>query len=74
MKKDRREQSKKRLKRIKHLREINAPQWVIKSEQIAMVLNRKGYKHTGIGSNFSNVQANLYAKHVTPLMEHNDED
>jgi hypothetical protein len=49
----RKEFSKTCLTRIKHLREISAPKWIIKSEQIAMVMNRKGFKHCEIGSDGS---------------------
>ena len=58
-----------RLARIKRLREISAPLWVIKHEQIALVMNRKGMKYYGIGQTPSKKQAELVEKHVTPLME-----
>jgi hypothetical protein len=31
------------------MRELNAPKWMIKSEQIGMVLNRIGMKYNGLG-------------------------
>jgi len=57
-----------RLARLKRLREIGAPKWIIKSEQVALVLNRKGRKHVGIGKKSSKLQGELYVKYVQPLM------
>jgi len=57
-----------RLNRLKTLRNIGAPKWAIKSEQVALVLNRQGLRHTGIGSDMSAKQKQLYTKHVVPLM------
>jgi hypothetical protein len=47
---------------------MNAPRWVIKAEQVAMVLNRCGRKHYPIGKTPSNAQATLYERHVKPAM------
>jgi len=57
----------KRLARLKRLRELKVPLVIIKTEQIALVLNRDGMKFAGIGSDMSNRQAELYAKYVNPL-------
>lgn len=57
-----------RLARLVRLRQIGAPLWVIKSEQIALVLNAAGRKHTGIGKNHSKCQGELYKKYVVPHM------
>ena len=58
-----------RLKRLVRLRELNAPKWVIKTEQIALILNYKGRRNYGIGQDFSKCQAELYELHVSPLLE-----
>lgn len=58
-----------RLARLVNLRKSGAPMWVIKSEQVALVLNHKGRKHAGIGSDGSKLQKELYLKHVRPHME-----
>jgi len=57
-----------RLSRLIHLRSIGAPMWVIKSEQVALYMDSKGRKHYGTGKKSSKLQANLYKKHVLPLM------
>ena len=57
-----------RMRRVVRLRASGAPAWIVKSEQVAMVLWRKGFRHRGVGTDFSNLQAELYARHVTPLM------
>lgn len=62
-----------RLKRLVLLREKNVPQWVIKSEQIALFLNSKGMKHYGIGRDFSKTQEMLYVKYVKPLLDKEDD-
>ena len=58
-----------RLARIMRLKEINAPKWVVKSEQVAMLLNRENLHHRGIGKGFSNRQAELYEKFVRPYLD-----
>lgn len=58
-----------RLARLVNLRKLGAPQWIIKSEQIALVLNSKGKKHSKIGSDFSKEQEMLYQKYVQPLLD-----
>lgn len=63
-----------RLARLVRLRELKVPLWVIKSEQIALVLNAKGKRHTGIGKDGSQEQERLYAKYVAPLMEGSDDE
>jgi hypothetical protein len=50
--------------RVKLLRQQGAPRWVIKAEQIAMILNRQGLKHVGIGKRASKKQTELYQKYV----------
>jgi hypothetical protein len=64
----RREMARDRLGKLLRLRAMPAPRWVIKSEQIAMVLNRKGMKHTRPGATPSKTQGDLYVKHVCPLL------
>lgn len=49
------------------MRELNAPKWMIKSEQIGMVLNRIGMKYNGLGRR-SKVEQNLVDRHVIPLL------
>lgn len=61
-----------RLARLVRLRQIGAPLWVIKTEQIALVLNAAGKRNGGIGSRFSVCQSKLYEKHVVPLMDNDD--
>ena len=58
-----------RLARLVYLRQINTPKWVIKSEQIALVLNSRGKRHAGVGKEGSTCQATLYERHVKPLLE-----
>ena len=52
--------AKQRYDRVKRLREMRAPPWVIKWEQVQMVLARFGYD--------LNMHATLTERHVTPLM------
>lgn len=61
-----------RLARLVNLRKIGAPLWVIKTEQIALVLNAAGRKNYGIGKSFSVCQGKLYEKHVKPLLDRED--
>lgn len=63
-----------RLARLVRLRELNSPKWVIKTEQIALVLNAKGKKNGAIGKAFSKEQEELYARHVAPLLKGTDDD
>lgn len=39
-----------RFKKIKRLREINAPIWIIKTEQLRMARNRQGILHSNVTS------------------------
>lgn len=48
-KEQRKQYAKVRLGRLMRMRELNAPKWMIKSEQIGMVLNRIGMKYNGLG-------------------------
>lgn len=57
-----------RLARLVRLRQTGAPLWVIKSEQIALILNAAGRKHGGIGKPSSMCQDKLYEKYVVPNM------
>lgn len=57
-----------RLARLVRLRQADAPLWVIKSEQIALILNATGRKHSGIGKPSSMCQDKLYEKYVVPNM------
>jgi hypothetical protein len=68
LKQKRKDNVKVRLTRLVRLRQIDAPYWVIKSEQIALVLNASGRKHSGIGKTPSKCQASLYEKYVAPYM------
>jgi hypothetical protein len=61
------ELSRERAARVRRLRENQAPRWVIKAEQVAMVLNRRGLKTGKIGA-FSKAQQALYDRHVIPLL------
>lgn len=58
-----------RLTRLVNLRKLGAPLWIIKTEQIALLLNSKGKKHSKIGSDFSKEQELLYQKYVQPLLD-----
>lgn len=58
-----------RLARLVRLREMKAPLWIIKTEQIALVLNSKGKKNAGIGKDGNQEQEKLYEKYVKPLLE-----
>lgn len=62
-----------RLARLVRLRQMGAPLWVIKTEQIALVLNAAGKRNAGIGKRFSACQSRLYEKHVTPLIQSEEE-
>lgn len=57
-----------RFSRVRRLRAIGAPAWVVKSEQVALVLAKKGLKYTGLGSTPSKAQSQLFEKYVTPLL------
>lgn len=60
----------KRLPRLVQLRRQGAPRWVVKSEQIALVLNSRGKRHYGLaGGNRSALEERLYEKHVIPLLD-----
>jgi hypothetical protein len=58
-----------RLSRIVHLRKLGAPLWVVRSEQVALALHRKGLKHAGIGKPYNQTQRQLYEKFVQPCFE-----
>ena len=57
-----------RLERLRTLRSSRAPRWIIRSEQVALLLGREGLKHSGIGKASSKRQAELYEKFVLPCM------
>lgn len=61
-----------RLARLVRLREMKAHLWIIKSEQIALVLNSKGKRHVGIGKDGNEEQKCLYEKYVKPLIGENE--
>lgn len=63
-----------RLARLVRLRKLKAPLWVIKTEQIALVLNSKGKKHAGIGKDGNKEQEYLYTKYVKPLLQGSDDE
>lgn len=58
-----------RLRRLRTLRSCNAPKWIVKSEQVALAMYRKGLKFRGIGKTSGKYQAELFARHVHPLMK-----
>lgn len=41
----RRDFAKQRIGRLTRLRAMHAPKWIIKSEQVALVMNRRGLKY-----------------------------
>lgn len=57
-----------RLERLRRLRRMGAPRWVVRSEQVALVLNCEGLHHRGIGKPASQRQQELYGRFVTPCM------
>jgi hypothetical protein len=58
-----------RLARLRRLRKMKAPQWIVKMEQIALVLNSEGLKFHIPGKPMSKRQGDLQLKHVCPLLE-----
>lgn len=58
-----------RLMRLKILRRVGAPQWIVKSEQVALALEREGLRYAPIGRTPGKRQAELVDRHVRPLME-----
>ena len=57
------------IKQIKHLRELGAPEWVIKITQLNLLLSRKGLKGIRLGKPTASFAGALFDKHVKPLME-----
>lgn len=57
-----------RLERLRRLRSMNAPRWIIRSEQVALLLQREGLRFAGIGKPCSKRQGELVEKFVTPHM------
>jgi hypothetical protein len=57
-----------RLRRLLTLRAMGAPRWVVRSEQVALLLMREGLKHRGVGKKFGRRQGELYERFVTPHM------
>jgi len=55
-----------RLRRLRCLRQMDAPLYIIRSEQVALCLTRKGLNHAGIGKPQSKAQSDLYTKFVLP--------
>lgn len=53
---------------LRRLRSQGAPLWVIKSQQVASLLNRRGLKHHGLGMKASKAQGELYERFVIPHM------
>jgi hypothetical protein len=65
----------KRLLRLVHLRSLNSPLWIIKTEQIALVLNSRGLKAPGLAGQYtSKLAEDLYVKYIIPLLNNNFED
>lgn len=64
------ESRKSRLKRLVHLRELQAPAWVIRCEQANLALVRKGLRTLNIKKPGQSRKAQeLFDKYVKPLME-----
>jgi hypothetical protein len=61
-----------RLRRLLSLRSLDAPRWVVRSEQVALLLMREGLKHRGIGKKFGKRQGELYERFVIPYMDKGD--
>lgn len=59
--------SKVRFARLRRLRELNADEWIIKLEQVAMAVNRQGLRYTMEGST-NQLTHDLKVRHVIPLM------
>jgi hypothetical protein len=57
-----------RLRRLRVLRENNAPRWIVRSEQVALLLCREGLRFVGIGKSGNARQTELYEKFVIPNM------
>ena len=57
-----------RLERLRHLRRLLAPAWIVRLEQVYLALERRGMKCSGIGKPASVTQTLLVEKYVTPLM------
>ena len=57
-----------RLARLRQLRAISSPRWIVRSEQVALLLNREGLQHKGIGKAASKRQKELYDRFVLPTM------
>lgn len=53
---------------LRRLRSMGAPLWIIRSQQVASLLNRRGLKHAGLGKPQSKAQAELYERFVIPSM------
>ena len=61
-----------RLQRLVRLRQMGAPKWVVKSEQVALLLNSKGLKVAPPGKSFSKLQFELWETFVLPYMDNGD--
>jgi hypothetical protein len=58
-----------RLERLVRLRLMKAPRWVVRSEQVALVLNSEGLRVSAPGKTFSKRQQELYDKYVIPCLD-----
>lgn len=47
---------------------MGAPLWIVRSQQVALVLNARGLKHVGLGKRQSKAQAELYERFVIPCL------
>jgi hypothetical protein len=57
-----------RLARLARLRQCRAPLWIIRWEQVALLLNRKGIKADLLSRTPSKLQRKLVTQYVKPLM------
>lgn len=58
-----------RLQRLKRLRAVNAPRMIIKCEQIALIMNKRGKKYAGLGRPASKMQRELEMRHIVLVEE-----
>lgn len=55
-----------RLNRLLRLRSIKAPSWIIKHEQVKLVMERYGHLHSK-SAKFK-IESDLFEEYVAPLM------
>jgi hypothetical protein len=58
------------LRRLVYNRKSGAPKWILKSDQIALLLLRRGIEYKGIGESYwHKEQERLYMKYIVPLLD-----